>query len=78
MSPLEALRARLGTPRGAAYTAVIVSVAGDSVVVESGAGRRSVLKPAGLVLGVGDAVLVAEGNVLGRVKREADVSVYRV
>lgn len=78
MSLLRELRARASRPRRS-FAGTVVSVSGDSVVIESRAGRTVALKGAALTLGAGDEVLVsAEGNVLGRVKRAAEVPVYRL
>lgn len=77
MNPLAELKALLA-PRRGAYVGTVISIDGDSVAVQSAAGRARALKPSTLILSVGDAVLVAEGNVQGRVKRAADVPVYHV
>lgn len=74
--PFRDLQDRL--TRGASTRGTVVELAGNSAVVATPYGVRSLSIPSGLQLKVGDPVRVESGNIAGRLRSETELPVYQV
>lgn len=77
MSAYDELRRLLGQ-RKAEITGTVLTVAGQSLAVQTARGTIEARSPDATVYLAGDEVLLRDGIVLGRVKPAASVPVYEV